>query len=262
MADIISWESFIRIHGGEVGARDIFEQLIYALLRNKYKGFEVHNLQPVCGDGGIDVYVAKDNEIDIYQCKFFMDRLNTDRWKKIKHSYESAIKSIIDLEAEGMSVLNWYCCMPKRYEYNDIKEINKFKKARESDGIKIRFLDGYDIIQELLAIRENGGIDLLKEYFYDKSAKDLYEQTYTSLKKRSELIKLLKDRLIKDRNDHPSIRLMKPDEDLYPQGFIYTQQYNVGLFERQAKCTEEQTTQSISYYIQKSWTIKHKGKIK
>ena len=76
MASIYSWESFIRIHGGEAGARDVFEKLMDALLRAENHDKEVHIVKASQGDGGIDVYVHREDGIDIYQCKFFMETLN------------------------------------------------------------------------------------------------------------------------------------------------------------------------------------------
>ena len=76
MASIYSWESFIRIHGGEPGARDVFEKVIYELLRAENHDKEVHIVKASQGDGGIDVYVHREDGIDIYQCKFFMETLN------------------------------------------------------------------------------------------------------------------------------------------------------------------------------------------
>ena len=57
MASIYSWESFIRIHGGDPGARDVFEKVMDALLRAENPDEEVHIVKASRGDGGIDVYV-------------------------------------------------------------------------------------------------------------------------------------------------------------------------------------------------------------
>ena len=80
MASVYSWEGFIRIHGGEPGARDVFEKLMDELLRAENPDKEVHIVKASRGDGGIDVYVHQAGGIDIYQCKFFMETLNSSRW--------------------------------------------------------------------------------------------------------------------------------------------------------------------------------------
>lgn len=67
MALIESWETFIRIHGGEPGARSVFEKAIDELLRAENQSKEVHRVKAAPGDGGIDVYVHQPDGIDIYQ---------------------------------------------------------------------------------------------------------------------------------------------------------------------------------------------------
>lgn len=59
IASIYSWESFIRIHGGEPGAREVFERVMEELLRAENPGKEVHLVKASQGDGGIDVYVRE-----------------------------------------------------------------------------------------------------------------------------------------------------------------------------------------------------------
>ena len=80
MASIYSWESFIRIHGGDPGARDVFEKAMDELLRAENPGEEVHIVKASQGDGGIDVYVHHEDGIDIYQCKFFMGSMDSSRY--------------------------------------------------------------------------------------------------------------------------------------------------------------------------------------
>ena len=107
MASIYSWESFIRIHGGEPGARDVFEKAMDELLRAENPGEEVHIVKASQGDGGIDVYVHQEDGIDIYQCKFFMGSMNPSRWSQIKDSFSKA------MEPKGVKVLRWVLCMPR-----------------------------------------------------------------------------------------------------------------------------------------------------
>ena len=71
MASIYSWESFIRIHGGESGARDVFEKAMDALLRAENPDKEVHIVKASQGDGGIDVYVHQENGIDMFFASTF-----------------------------------------------------------------------------------------------------------------------------------------------------------------------------------------------
>ena len=87
---IENWNNFMRQHGGETGARDIFEKLIDQLLRAENPGKEVHIIKAAGGDGGIDVYVRQKEGIDVYQCKFFTDAMNASRWHQVKEYHRLA----------------------------------------------------------------------------------------------------------------------------------------------------------------------------
>ena len=159
MALIYSWESFIRIHGGDPGARDVFERVIEEMLRAENPGKEVHLVKASRGDGGIDVYVHHENGIDIYQCKFFMGSMNPSRWSQIKDSFSKA------MEPKGVKVLRWVLCMPREMQKEDIAEWDKFKIARESYGVEIKFIDGNEIIQRMLDCDQDRGTHLIERYF-------------------------------------------------------------------------------------------------
>ena len=122
---IYSWEGFIRIHGGEHGARDIFEKLMDELLRAKNPDKEVHIIKASPCDGGIDVYVSQKDGIDIYQCKFFMGNMDSSRWGQIKESFSKA------MEPKGVKVLRWALCIPKEMQKEDIVKWDTFKKIEK-----------------------------------------------------------------------------------------------------------------------------------
>ena len=159
MASIYSWESFIRIHGGDPGARDVFERVIEEMLRAENPGKEVHLVKASRGDGGIDVYVHHENGIDIYQCKFFMGSMNPSRWSQIKDSFSKA------MEPKGVKVLRWVLCMPREMQKEDIAGWDKFKKARESYGVELQFVDGNEIIYRMRDCDRDRGTDLIERYF-------------------------------------------------------------------------------------------------
>ena len=165
MASIYSWESFIRIHGGEVGARDVFERVMEELLRAENPGKEVHLVKASRGDGGIDVYVHHEDGIDIYQCKFFMGSMDSSRWSQIKNSFSKA------MEPKGVKVLRWVLCMPRQMQKEDIAKWDEFKKDRESYGIDIQFVDGNEIIYRMRDCDRDRGTDLIERYF-DESKRE------------------------------------------------------------------------------------------
>ena len=167
MANIYSWEGFIRIHGGEVGARNVFEKLMDALLRAENPDKEVHIVKASRGDGGIDVYVHQENGIDIYQCKFFMGTLDSSRWGQIKESFNKA------MESKGVKVLRWYLCMPREMQKEDIKKWDKFKKEKgnEFSSVELRYIDGNEIISRLEECDRLKNTALIDKYFHDDRKK-------------------------------------------------------------------------------------------
>ena len=165
MASIYSWESFIRIHGGEPGARDVFEKAMDELLRAENPGEEVHIVKASQGDGGIDVYVHHEDGIDIYQCKFFMGSMDSSRWSQIKNSFSKA------MEPKGVKVLRWVLCMPREMQKEDIAKWDEFKKDRESHGVEIQLVDGNEIIQRMRDCDRKKGTNLIERYFRDPNGK-------------------------------------------------------------------------------------------
>ena len=159
MASIYSWESFIRIHGGEPGARDVFERVMEELLRAENPGKEVHLVKASRGDGGIDVYVHHEDGIDIYQCKFFMGSMNPSRWSQIKNSFSKA------MEPKGVKVLRWVLCMPREMQKEDIAEWDEFRKDNASYDVEILLVDGNEIIRRMQDSDRKKGTDLIKQYF-------------------------------------------------------------------------------------------------
>ena len=144
MALIYSWESFIRIHGGEPGARDVFERVMEELLRAENPGKEVHIVKASHGDGGIDVYVHQEDGIDIYQCKFFMGSMNASRWSQINDSFSRA------MEPKGVKVLRWVLCMPREMQKEDIAKWDEFlRTSNKSFKVDISQIDGNEIIYRM-----------------------------------------------------------------------------------------------------------------
>ena len=105
----MSWKNFRSIHGEE-GSRSKFENLMYDLLCREYPSDKVHKTDSSRGgDGGVDIFVERDGGIDIYQCKFFPDKMENTQWKQIQTSFENSMKTA---EKEGVKVLKWCLCTP------------------------------------------------------------------------------------------------------------------------------------------------------
>lgn len=159
MALADNWESFIRIHGGEPGARDMFEKAMDDMLRAENPDKEVHIVKASQGDGGIDVFIYREEGIDIYQCKFFMGAMNASRWKKIEESFDRAMK------LEGIHVLRWFLCMPREMQKEDISKWDQFKKGKRKFSVEIRLIDGNEIITRMTKCDRLIGTNLVERYF-------------------------------------------------------------------------------------------------
>ena len=163
MASKYSWESFIRIHGGEPGARDVFENLIADLLRTENPDKENHIVKASRGDIGIDIYLLQEAGIDIYLCKFFMGSMTSSRWRQVK---DSLIKV---MEPKGVKVLRCFLCMPREMQNEDIKKWVTIKKEIEKvfPDIVLRYIDGNEIISRLQKCDRVNNTALMEKYFYE-----------------------------------------------------------------------------------------------
>ena len=163
MALADNWNNFIRLHGGEPGARDMFEKAMAALLRAENPGKEVHIVEASRGDGGIDVYVHHEEGIDIYQCKFYMGAMTSAQWSDVRKSFDRA------MEPKGVNVLRWYLCLPREVRVNDatndLEMWHKFKEDRKSYNIGIGLIDGDEIIERMRQSDRSKGTDFIDQYF-------------------------------------------------------------------------------------------------
>ncbi len=143
MTTIENWENFIRYYGGIVGARDCFELVCDELLRLENPQKDVHRIKASRGDGGIDIYVGDDATTEIYQCKFFVDSLNSSRWKQIRESLKKV------LEQKELSISAWYLCVPKEFTKDEIVDVEKFRKEFSYLDFPIKFIDGNELITRI-----------------------------------------------------------------------------------------------------------------
>lgn len=143
---IESWDNFTRYYGGIVGSRDCFELACEDLLKHENPTCEVHRIKASRGDGGIDVYVSNGKLIQIFQCKFFIDRLTFSRWKQIENSFNRI------LELKDIQINKWFLCVPKEFTKEELVEIENFKNKYCVYGIPITFVDGNELISRMKAV--------------------------------------------------------------------------------------------------------------
>lgn len=147
---IESWGNFTRYYGGIVGARDCFELACQELIQKENTDKEVHRVSASRGDGGIDVYVGNIGQecIDVYQCKFFIDKLDTPQWQQIKKSFERVIGN------DKYITENWYLCLPKTLTLDENIKFYEFKNCYLDCSIEIHLIDG----DQLLTRMKDAGI--------------------------------------------------------------------------------------------------------
>ena len=159
----LSWNNFRSIHGEE-GSRSKFEKLMYDLLCLEYPKVRIYKTDSSRGgDGGIDIFADRGGGIDIYQCKFIPDKMESTQWSKIQESFDRAIKTA---EKENDKVLTWYLCTPFISNREPLTPKNRWNEFVSKNEKRIaetmEWLDGARIIQKL----ENPALgDLRIKYF-------------------------------------------------------------------------------------------------
>lgn len=134
---------YLRDKHGEAGARDIFEKICIELFQSKFK--DTHGVRVTRGDGGIDIFVGDfDKEIDVYQCKYFVDGVGKSQEQQIKESYKSVINT------DKYKAKSWFLCLPCILSIEEQKWWSSWKTSSFSaDGIPITLYDGSYLITEL-----------------------------------------------------------------------------------------------------------------
>ena len=84
--------------------------------------------------------------IQIFQCKFFIDRLTFSRWKQIENSFNRI------LELKDIQINKWFLCVPKEFTKEELVEIENFKNKYCVYGIPITFVDGNELISRMKAV--------------------------------------------------------------------------------------------------------------
>ncbi|WP_461811370.1 ABC-three component system protein [Faecalimonas sp.] len=135
---------YLREKHGDAGARDIFEKICTRLLQSKFKN-DAHNIRVTQGDGGIDILVGDFNApIENYQCKYFIDGINSSQKAQIKDSFTTAISS------DKYSMKKWILCVPCCLSVSEFKWWSNWRGEQEKiHSIDISLFDGSYLISEL-----------------------------------------------------------------------------------------------------------------
>lgn len=126
------------------GARSIFEVITQRLISIIYPNESVKTIQASRGDAGIDI--AKGdigiNQITVYQCKFFLDKIEKTQEEQIKKSLKRAINT------DEYSLKEWILVIPKlQLTLNEQKWWDKLKTDTQNvNNLKIDIITGEKFI--------------------------------------------------------------------------------------------------------------------
>lgn len=153
------WERFIRIHGGEASAQEVFENSMEMLLRAENPGKAVRTNRTKQGLEGIEVHIHQESGIDIYQCMFFIGRMNPFQWLEIFTLFQTV------MESNKVKVFRWTLCLPGEIKGEDIPKWDRLKRIGTSQGIDIQLIDGNEIFSRMNKCDLEMGTELVEQFF-------------------------------------------------------------------------------------------------
>lgn len=135
---------YLRDKYGDAGARDIFEKICTRLLQAIYNE-NAHNIRVSRGDEGIDILVGTfDKPIKNFQCKYFLDGIDSSQKQQIRDSFNRAISSS-DYKME-----KWTLCVPCIFSAKEFVWWSEWKGQQEElYDIEIALYDGGYLISQL-----------------------------------------------------------------------------------------------------------------
>ncbi len=136
--------SYLFLKHGD-GARYIFETACDKAFRKEFE--HAFNVECNPGDDGIDIFVGDFSAtIDVYQCKYFIERLGDSQRKQIGESFDTAINS------SNYVLKRWFLCVPIGLTIEEHKWWSKWKNKNEKKhNIEIGLYDSrilLDLIQK------------------------------------------------------------------------------------------------------------------
>jgi len=200
---------YLREKYGDAGARDIFEKICTELIQAKFD-CDAHNIRVSQGDEGIDILVGDFNKpIENYQCKYFLDGIESAQITQIKHSFQRAV------EAPDYKMRKWILCLPITLSAKEFKWWSEWSGQQEKlfeidislfdGGFLISQLKKYEIYEKafdddirlkldaILSYLENEKVRVCNEIIVliDEADKDIYEDMLFVKKLESAKIELV-----------------------------------------------------------------------
>lgn len=112
--------SYLLLKYGE-GARHKFEDACEKVLKAEYE--DATGIEAYPGDDGIDIYVGNMlYPIEVYQCKFFIEKLGDAQKNQIRNSFRTAV------ESKNYTLKKWVLCIPKKLTLSEAKWWDEWKE--------------------------------------------------------------------------------------------------------------------------------------
>jgi hypothetical protein len=156
------------------GARSRFEEICTALLTRKYPESNVKSPRVSTGDGGIDIFIGElgNAKVDIFQCKFFLNRLGASQKQQISASFRTVML------AKDFQARMWTLCLPLQLSKEEHIWWAQWKERQEKEfdlgSDFIRLLDGLELVEEL---KQHGLYDQVFDEDLKQGLKLLLERT-------------------------------------------------------------------------------------
>lgn len=151
----------LRVRAGSVdGGRVLFERMIQDLVGVRYP--EVSTIEANPGDWGIDAYVGEllEDEVSVWQSKYFIDGFDKTQQAQLRDAYESALKSA---KKHGYTLATWTLCMPCNFDGPNEQWWKKWKKKKENEDSVVIDLWNEVRLRRLLISEDARGVR--DEYF-------------------------------------------------------------------------------------------------
>ena len=150
----MNYWTLLQMLGGTPGQREIFEDICRKVVRVEHAG--AWSPREYKGDDGIDILVGDSKTgVDIYQVKFFRERVGDSQRAQIRESYEKI------LEAED-PVKSWTLMLPLELSYEEMRWFEGWKRKKGHD---IRLVSGLQLEEKLRRSEYHEGFRVLSNAF-------------------------------------------------------------------------------------------------
>lgn len=123
----------LQVLWGDAGAREKFEDMASQLIHVEKP--DSQRIRIVNGDGGLDSFeggLTDPDGIDVYQVKYFPEKLGDTQKQQIRDSFATA------RDSKKFKVKSWTLCLPIDMSINETKWFEGWAQKEAGTGIDIR----------------------------------------------------------------------------------------------------------------------------